>query len=65
MYNNIDEIQDWLRDLKNSPDPRFWDIDKMSIFDVFNWLWNNSSYLDKDEILYKLVNYIKDNRLIK
>ena len=64
MYNNIDEIHEWLHDLKNTPDPRFWVRNKMDIFDVFNWL-NTSGYLDDEEILYKLVNYIKDNRLIK
>jgi len=64
MYNNIDEIHEWLHDLKNAPDPRFWVRNKMDIFDVFNWL-NTSGYLDDEEILYKLVNYIKDNRLIK
>jgi len=64
MYNNIDEIHEWLRNLKNAPDPRFWVRNKMDIFDVFNWL-NTSGYLDDEEILYKLVNYIKDNRLIK
>lgn len=64
MYNNIDEIHEWLHDLKNTPDPRYWIRNKMDIFDVFNWL-NTSGYLDDEEILYKLVNYIKDNRLIK
>lgn len=64
MYNNIDEIHEWLHDLKNTPDPRYWIRNKMDIFDVFNWL-NTSGYLDDEEILYKLINYIKDNRLIK
>lgn len=62
--NNIEELKDWIRNLKNSPDSRFWDIDKMSIFDIFEWLWNSGN-LDDDKILFKLVNFIKDNNLIK
>ena len=62
--NNIEYIKEWIRDLKNPPDSRFWNIDEMSIFDVFNWLYTYG-YLDDEEILYKLVNYIKDNNLIK
>ena len=62
--NNIEDIKEWIRDLKNPPDSRFWNIDEMTIFDVFNWLYT-SGYLDDKEILYKLVNYIKDNKLIK
>lgn len=64
MDDNIKEIHEWLRNLKKSPDPRFWVRNKMDIFEVYNWLWTSGN-LDNAEVLYKIVNYIKDNELIK
>lgn len=62
--NNIEEIHNWLRNLKKSPDSRFWIRNKMDIFDVYNWLWTSGN-LDNEEVLFKIVNFIKDNNLIK
>lgn len=61
--NRLIEIRNWMKSGSElQPDSRFWDIDKMSIEDIFNWL---SDYkFNNDELLYKMILFVKDNNLI-
>ena len=61
--NNLDEIKQWIKTLNYTPDERHYNLEKMDIFDIFNWMWE-TGYIDDDEVLYKLVNFIKNNNLI-
>lgn len=57
------DIRNWMKDRSDlQPDPRFWDIDEMSIEDIFNWL--NNHKFNNDELLYKMILFVKDNNLI-
>lgn len=57
------EIINWMKSRSDlQPDSRFWDIDKMSIEDIFNWL--NDYKFNNDELLYKMILFVKDNNLI-
>lgn len=57
------DIRNWMKDRSDlQPDQRFWNIDEMSIEDIFNWL--NTYKFNNDELLYKMILFVKDNNLI-